>query len=368
MHPPRLVAVATLSSVLLLTACSDSDDGSAQDAPAGDSTAATGSVSADSTDAGSATDDAVDQSGGVDDDVVTAEPEGQGVVSLEEAEGLAQELLTRAARSTQHDAGEAEQHIVNAFRGPTREAALAADRLEPVTGKPQERDLQQEPVQPNVLAISRDDGLSPDLILVQTAPEGELPELHLLSGPESGGGFRITWSAPMLPGTKVGTFDRRSVGSPVLRKGGGDFGVPPERALNALADYVDYPPSDATDVRTNGYAPQVRKNADAQADEVAQQATLREQNSLTADSVHTLSMEDGSGITFAVLDRETVFDVRDGSRLIPPATFTTFVDDESLTDSATIDTVVFVAMRLPADEGPAELIAAREQVVDASGS
>lgn len=125
--------------------------------------------------------------------------------------------------------------------------------------------MQQDPVEPNVLAVSRADDQSPDLILVQTTPRGQLPELHLLSRPAEGGGFRITWSAPMLPETEVGTFDRRSVGSPVLRSGGGDLVTPPGTALTGLAAYIDYPPTDAPDVRTNGYAPQVRKSADEQA-------------------------------------------------------------------------------------------------------
>lgn len=228
-----------------------------------------------------------------------------------------------------------------------------------MTGEPPKGD--QAALEPNVLAISRADDQSPELILVQTTPAGRLPELHLLSRPAAGGGFRIVWSAPMLPETEVGTFDRRSVGSPVLRSGGGDFVIPPGTALTGLAAYIDYPATDAPDVRTNGYAPQVRKSADEQAQAVAAQASLQETNTLTADDYATLVQEDGSGITFGVIDRETVFDVRAGSRLIAPDEFTGLGGAEVMTDSATLRTSVFVAMRLPVQEGPPELIAAREQ-------
>ncbi|MGI8948524.1 MAG: hypothetical protein ACR2FV_11225 [Ornithinimicrobium sp.] len=370
MQSLRLVAVATLSATLLLTACSDStDDGASTGSSSGEATSAGGDpAQSTSGDAASATGDTGEATAGADDDVVTAAPVGEGVISLEEAEGLARTLLTRAAESTQVDGEPARQGIVTAYRGAAREAALAADQLEPVAGEPPERNLEADPVEPNVLAVSRADEQSPELILVQTTPKGDLPELHLLSRPATGGGFRIMWSAPMLPETEVGTFDRRSVGSPVLRSGGGDFVTPPGTALTGLADYIDYPPSDAPDVRTNGYAPLVRKSATEQAQQVAAQATLRETNSLTKDDYWTLVQEDGTGITFGVLDRETVFDVRAGSQLIPPDTFTTFNDDEVLTDRATLDTLVFVAMRLPAQDGPPELIAAREQIVGASGS
>lgn len=363
------MAVATLTGSLLLSACSGSDDGASTDASADASTNAGGDTSGSTSgDEASATDDSSETTSAADDDVITAAPVGEGAVSVEEAERLARTLLTRAAESTQVDGEEAGDAIGTAYRGVAREAALAADQLEPVTAEPPARDLQQDPVEPNVLAISRADEQSPDLILAQTAPEGQLPELHLLSRPAEGGGFRIVWSAPMLPETEVGTFDRRSVGSPVLRSGGGDFVTPPGTALTGLAGYIDYPPADAPDVRTNGYAPQVRKSADEQAQEVAAQADLRETNSLTEDDYWTLLQEDGSGIAFGVIDRETVFDVRAGSQLIPPDTFTALGGAEVLTDSATLRTSVFVAMRLPAETGPPELIAAREQIVGAFGS
>lgn len=362
MKSPRL-AVLTASSLLLLGACSG-NEGSQDLGTDRSSSTATSTATGD---AGSSTSEAARQTAVGDDGMITAEPEGAGSVTLEEAESLATSLLTRAVRSTQSDGETAEAQMRSAFAGPALEAAQAADLLEPVVGNPPKRDLEADPVMPNVLAISRDDGDKPDLILVQTASKGELPELHLLSRPDGVDHFRIVWTAPMLPDSEVGTFDRRSVGSPVVRAGDDGFATSPGAALNALADYVDYPPSQAPELRTKGYAPMVRENADAQAAEVAAQASLSERNSLSRGDTQTLYQEDGSGITFAVLDRESRFDVTEGSVLVPPDTFTAFVDDESLTQRATVQTSVFVALRLPVQEGPVELIAAREQIVGASG-
>ncbi len=54
--------------------------------------------------------------------------------------------------------------------------------------------------------------------------------------------------------------------------------------------------------------------------------------------------------------------------LTPPEPFVVFADDESVTDSATLDTHVFVAVMIPKGSGALEMIAAREQIVGASGS
>jgi hypothetical protein len=380
MKSPRLVAAATLSSVLILAACSDADDSadttsadgatSTSDVAAGTSDAADStSDAADSTSdaAGSTSDDTSETSAPAADATITAEPAGEGAVSIESAERLAAELLTRAAEATQADGDELTTAINSAYRGPARQAAVAADRLEGVTGEPEEVDPDDLP-EPNVLAVSRSDDEAPTLIVVQTVPEDGLPELHLIAKPADIDNYRIIWSAPMLPGTEVGTFDRRSIGSPVVREGGGDFVTTPGTALNDLADYIDYPPSGAPDVRTNGYAPQVRQNASEQAGAVSAQASFLERNRVSGGNTYTIYQEDGSGITFGVLERESVFNVRGGSRLIPPDTFTAFADDSSITDSATLDTLVFVAMHLPAEDGSPEMIAAREQIVGASGS
>jgi hypothetical protein len=80
-----------------------------------------------------------------------------------------------------------------------------------------------------------------------------------------------------------------------------------------------------------------------------------------------MELEDGSAMTFAVLDRTSVFDVYDGMELTPPDSFWYFTRDRSITEQAEMRTSVFVALHIPEDGDPA-LISAREQAVDASGS
>ncbi len=54
--------------------------------------------------------------------------------------------------------------------------------------------------------------------------------------------------------------------------------------------------------------------------------------------------------------------------LIPPEAFTVLDGDSSITDSGTLRSLVFVALHIPAGQGTAQLLAAREQLVRASGS
>jgi hypothetical protein len=207
---------------------------------------------------------------------------------------------------------------------------------------------------------------------VQTVPEDGVPVLHLMesrTGEEKD--FRIVWEAPMLPGTSVPTFDRRSVGTPVLRGGSGDLTVSPHETLKELASYISWPqPEEIPDYRTHGYSPAVREAAEQQAGAVADQAELREKNWIVSDDTRTLLFEDGTGFVLGSLLRDTTFSVRPSSVLTPPDTFAVFADDAELTDEAVLRTSVFVALRVASEDRDLkpEMIAAREQLVDAWGS
>lgn len=215
-----------------------------------------------------------------------------------------------------------------------------------------------------------DPAAEPNVILVQTVPETGAPVLHLMTSPAGTEDFRITWSAQMLPGTDVGTFDRRSLGSPVVRDDAQADGLvqAPNSVLEELAESINYPATGQTEVLTNDYAPQVRKAAATQAQDVSAQADFTESNSLSDSPVSTLLREDGSAITFAVLDRASTFEIKSGMELTAPEAFVALAGAESLSERATLDNQVFVAMVIPATCGSPEMIAATEQMVGASGS
>ena len=372
----RLAVAATLSSALVLTACTGADTPTDEatstaalsaPAPAQDEASSTTGT------ASSTADDSVQTTGSDDASTTTemATDEAQAVLTVDEAQAIATKILDQrfAAFSAKAKKAKALQKVT--FIGSARTAAGAATKLKGVVKAPAET-KDKKAAAPNVLAISRDDGELPQLILVQTVPEDGVPVLHLMesrSGKVSD--FRITWEAPMLPGTSVPTFDRRSVGSPVLRKGSGDLAMSPRQTLKELAKYTSWPqPKAIPDYRTHGYSPTVRDAAQAQAKSVEGLATLREKNWLISDDTRTLLFEDGTGLVLGTLLRDTVFTVNSGSVLTPPKTFTVFADDTNLTDEAVLRTMVFTAMRVPSKDVKfkPEMLAVREQLVDASGS
>ena len=361
----RITAAATLSSALVLAACSADDSGG--DATT-DAAAPSSSASADdaaTTDDGASTADATGQTVEMTTDAETA------ALPLEEAEEVATEVLTQRVRADQGDGEDIKEAQEASMAGSVLRAHRAADRLEPVVGEPAEVDLEENPVEPIVLAVSREGDQDAAYLLVQTVPEDGVPVLHLLSS-ESGESedFRITWEARMLPDTQVPTFDARSEGSPVLHGDQGDLTMQPRELLRSVGAYTAWPqPDDVPDYRTHGYAPSVRQAAEDQAEPLSGQASLREKNWLVSDDVVTLLFEDGSGFVMGSLLRDTQFVVNDGSELTTPDAFRVFQDSEVLTEQATLRTSVFVGMRAPSEEVDfkPEMLAATEQLVDASG-
>ncbi|WP_139720071.1 hypothetical protein [Serinicoccus chungangensis] len=361
----RITAAATLSSALLLAACSsdDSTDGAATDAAGG--------AGATATDDAALTDDAVTATEAAGETEEMTTDAHSAALPLEEAEEVATEVLTQRVRADQGDGDDVKKAQEASMAGTALRAHRAADRLEPVTGEPAEVDLEDDPVEPIVLAISREDDQDPDYLLVQTVPEDGVPYLHLLES-ESGESedFRITWEARMLPGTEVPTFAARSEGSPVLRSDQGDLAMAPRELLKSVGAYTEWPqPDEVPDYRTHGYAPAVRQAAEEQAEALSGQASLREKNWLVSDDVVTLLFEDGSGFVMGSLLRDTQFVVDEGSELTTPEEFRVFQDSEVLTEQATLRTSVFVGMRAPSEDVDfkPEMLAATEQLVDASG-
>ncbi len=383
MNFPRMTVAVTMASALVLSACTggDTTDGGTTGSTSGTTSAENAASTATGEDASATDADAADGTAtatgdaAADDDSTTAtmttDPE-QAALTVEEAETIAADVLEARLAALKANGKKAVRANAKAFAQSARSAATAADKTESVFGRSPEAKAKQA-AEPNVLAISRDDGKKPVMMLVQTVPQKKkAPVLHLMEStsgkPED---FRITWEATMLPGTELPSFDRRSVGSPVLRKGGGDLAASPNKTLEHLAASLTWPrDEDIAEYRTHGYGPAVRRANNSQAAAVADQATLRERNRLVEDRTTTLLFEDGSAFITGTLVRDTIFSVKANSILNPPESFQVFADDTELTDKAVLRTTVMVGMRAPAkaDEFKPEMIAAREQLVDASGS
>ncbi len=302
-------------------------------------------------------------------DTGTAQPEA--VVPVEEANSAAVRVLTAARLARTGSGQEAAQARDDAFSGQGLQGAGGAHKLRDVAAVAEGGDPLIDPTEANVLAVSRDDGEHPWLMVVQTVPDTGQPVLHLLNSPDDADAFRIINSAPMLSGTEVGGFHPRGVGSPVVREGRGDLPVEPEALLGDFASLLDYPSEDGdgADIRTNGYAPQVRDAADEQAEEVSVQADFTQEHRVMPKTIRTIERANGSALVFAVLERTDTFDVHEGMTLNAPEMFTALVEDQDqITEEAAMTTLEFVVLEVPAgDEAAPRLLAVREQLVGAQG-
>jgi hypothetical protein len=376
----RPLLAVVLSSSLVLAACSDDDEqptstdagASTSAAPADDdATTATGApddasatATASPTDADSAT---ATSAPGEEDDEDGEQAIHGGVVTIEEADQIAADLLTKAEQARFASGSERQELVLAAYNGPARIAARAEGRLRSVTGAPEGEPAE---VEPTVLAISRAEEGTAKYIVAQTVPEDGVPRLHLMATGGTPDLFRIIWEGDMLPGTSVGQFERRSLGSPVIGpETESDLYFKPEAVQRLLGRVLDYPIMDAQpNLRTSGYAPEVREQARSQAAAVEEQATFRQTHQVRGQNLITIELADGSALTFGVLDRRSDFQVRDGMELTPPETFRAFVNDAAITDSARVNWLVFTAVQIGTDNSPPGLIAVGEQVVGAEGS
>lgn len=369
---PALAAV--LSASLVLAACSG-DEGDPQNEPTTPESTSGTAPGSPTSDVGTATETSspTQSPSGEATESPTSEPtdepttEAAGSVSIEDADRITQEVLDTAAAIPFAPPGDERSGLLrDSYAGPARDAMRGQIHLMRVTGGPEGDE--PEPVEPTVLAISQPTESEAKYILAQTVPDNEIPRLHLLATDGDLEDFRIVWEGDMLPGARIGQFERRSEGSPVVDPDS-DLGATVLEAHVHLAELLDYPhPEAEAAIISNGYSKEVRDQARSQANAVSAQAEFEQTHSVLEQEIHTLELGDGSVLSFAVTERASAFDLRDGMQLTPPDTFRAFVDDATLTDSAQLDWLVFTALQVPQGSGNPSLIAVTEQIVGASGT
>lgn len=377
----RPAFAAVLSASLVLAACSGTEDEPQTDptGASGTGTSAPTSTPSPTSEVGTATETATQSpapevtsgptSEPTESPTETAEPteEATGAVTLEEADAITQEVLEGAAAILYAEPGDERNELLrNSYVGSARDAVRAQIRLLRVTGSPEGDE--PDPVEPTVLAISQPVEGGMNYIVAQTVPDSEIPRLHLLASDGDVEDFRIIWEGDMLPGARIGQFDRRSEGSPVVESDS-DLGQQALEAHEHLAELLDYPhPDIEASLTSNGYTREVRDQARQQAGAVSAQAEFTQSHAVREDEVHTIELADGSALSFAVTERTSSFDVRDGMLLNPPETFRVFVDDATLADEAELDWLLFTVMTVAPDSDNPVLVGVSEQIVDASGS
>jgi hypothetical protein len=232
---------------------------------------------------------------------------------------------------------------------------------------------------PRLLAVSRGPGF-PRFIVAQTeAATGGLPILHLLTSPSASAPYRISMSVEMVPSASVKAFDPLRQGSSLLSNGpestqdeATGLAVSPSTLLHSYAGHMAFPRLPLTKVpfADDSLSAQLRDKAFAFAKAVRTQATFTQTHKVVPSSLFAVRQDSGDALVFGVMERTDSFAVKRGQKVRTGgnAAFVRLTGKKVLTKSASITTLEFVVFALPRSSGKATLIAAREQVVAASGS
>jgi len=231
---------------------------------------------------------------------------------------------------------------------------------------------------PRVLAVSRGFGF-PRFIVAQSAADGGVPVLHLLTSPNAGTPYRISASVEMVPPAAVKPFDPLSKGSPLVPNGTGPLpekaaglAIAPSKLLDLYAAQLSFPakPTARPPFAGDSFADQVRAAAGGFSKAVATQATFTQTHKVIPSSVYAVKQAGGDGLVFGVLQRTDNVDVLDGQRVKTGANkpFVLLSGKKVVSNKATSTTLEFVVFAVPRSTGKAALVAAREQIVAGSGS
>ena len=378
---PRAAVALTTSALLLVAGCSTggSTDAGASHSPsssAGGASPSTGRTTPSpsmSTPSGTTS-----RAAGPTTTSSTSAPADRGAVSPLAATRGATRALTAASQAQRQHGKAAERSRTSALVAPALWAARGDARLSKLRGQTAV-DPALNPVQANVLAISREPG-RPVYLVVQTRPSSSgNPVLHLMRAAAPGKPFRIEASAPMLPGSSVDSFAPLEDGSPTVstigtggpgRAGLADLAVRPKTLLADYTRYLRYPEKEVDDrpFASDPFATSVRKAASDQAQEVLTQADFSQTHEIVGDSVVTVQQQDGGALVFAALKRKDDFYIKPGQTIKPTKVFQAYAPEQQKIEiSAQLTTIEFLVFHVPPKSGRARLLAASEHLVGADG-
>lgn len=296
--------------------------------------------------------------------------EGSAPLTAEHANRILTRTFTAAyqAETTTGSLAQAAQRT--AYTGEGLRAVRARVKLAGIQSPVADSPL-LAPSPPRLLAVSRGFGFPRFIIAQSVAPKGGLPILHLLTSPNAATPYRVSTSAEMIPLVKVESFDPVSQGSPSVT-GGSGLVVAPVVLLNLYAARMAFPSKAVTNppFATDSFSTQLRARAAEVAKNVATQANFSQVHRVIDGSTYAVRQANGDALVFGVVERTDSFAVKAGQAVSTVANkeFVQLTGKKTITRSASIVTLELVVFAVPRSNGRATLVAAREQIVAASGS
>jgi hypothetical protein len=298
-------------------------------------------------------------------------------LTVDQAKKIVSRSLTAAYLGETGTGEAAETQLRTAYREDGLRAANGRVRLASTLPATQTSSLRAP--HPRLLAVSRGPAF-PRFIIAQTeGADGGLPILHLLTSADASAPYRISMSVEMVPSATIKAFDPLRQGSTLLSNGPASteneatgLVVSPNTLLHSYAAQLAFPSTASPNgpFADDSLSAQLRGRASDVAKAVASQATFTQTHKLVPSSVYAVRQASGDALVFGVMERSDSFAVKPGEKVNTSANkaFVQLTGKKVITKSASLTSLEFVVFALPRSSGKATLVAAREQVVAASGS
>ncbi|MBP8881480.1 MAG: hypothetical protein KBG77_10260 [Dermatophilaceae bacterium] len=261
------------------------------------------------------------------------------------------------------DAGRAEVYI-----GPALTAANAAAKLQSTLSPEALADLPLKLDNNPVLAISRGTAYPRAMVVRALKAQTGSPVVLVLIATE-GDNYRIHNQATLLPSGFSGRFDALAKGSPTPNDGAG-LAIAPDALMTEYAGWLAFPrTADAppASIANDSFSDQLIAAAKAQAASLRGVGTLTQAHAPVGAQLTIALAEDKGALVATVLERTDTYTETTANALTPPKEFSVLTGKTVIDKKATLKSFEFVLFYVP-PSGPAQVVAASDQLVAASGS
>ena len=295
----------------------------------------------------------------------TSEPAAE---SPEQALAIVTQVVSAQAASALVPDAAGDAARAQVYAGSALTAANASAKLRTTLSADALADLPLKLDAAPVLAISRGTAY-PRTILVRALKAKTGAPVYLTLMALDASGYRIHNQATMLPGNFSGQFDALAKGSPVVTDGSG-LAIAPDALMAAYAAWLAFPRTATAPPATlanDAFAESLLKGAQGESAALKDVAKLTQAHAPVGAQVAIRLAEGKGALVTTVIERVDTYTETTANALTPPKEYTILTGKTVIDKKATLKSLQFVVFFVP-PSGPAQAIAASDQLVDASGS
>lgn len=221
------------------------------------------------------------------------------------------------------------------------------------------------PTDIKVLSTSRGTDYPRYILGASTAPNAQLPVVHLLVATKPDTPYRLTLNAQMLPGAQINAFPGLGDGARVVTNGAA-MDLKPADLPQSYAEGLAAPKDDAP-YESDTFAEQVHSRAEAAKKAVASQADFTQTFQVRPDPVVAFRELNGDTLVLGAIERVSDYLIKPGQQMQPTPYFSALVPNRTVLVQQVRTQVSQSLIFTVPKQGKARLVAATEQITGASG-